>query len=107
MAVIFAMMRRVRLVSVSAIAVTAAVLGGCAGGGSTGGDPGARPLPAGTSCQSIQAELNRMVDKGVQNSVEAQSAGRKISAQQKADADHYNQLLEEYLGARCHVAAAH
>lgn len=44
-----------------------------------------------------------MVDRGVQNSVEAQSAGRKITAQQKADADRYNQLLEQYLGARCHV----
>lgn len=45
-----------------------------------------------------------MVNNGVQGSVEAQSAGRKLSAQQKADADRYNQLLEQYLGARCHVA---
>ena len=79
-----------------------ASLAGCAGGG--GGDPGARPLSAGQTCQSVQSELNRMVNNGVQGSVEAQSAGRKLSAQQKADADRYNQLLEQYLGARCHVA---
>ena len=87
------------LVAMTALGTT---LGGCAGGG--GGDPGARPLAAGQSCQSVQAELNRMVNNGVQNSVEAQSAGRKLSAQQKSDADRYNTLLGEYLGARCHVA---
>lgn len=89
------------------LSAAAAVLSGCANGSSGGGDPGARPLPPGATCQSIQAELNHMVDRGVQSSVEAQAAGRKISAQQKADADRYNQLLEQYLGARCHVPAGH
>ena len=79
-----------------------AMLAGCASSGS-GGDPGAKPLPVGQSCQSIKAELDRMVGRGVQGSVEAQSAGKKLSPQQKADADRYNQLLAQYLGARCHV----
>ena len=57
----------------------------------------------GQSCQTIKADLDRMVNNGVQNSVEAQSAGRKQSVSQKADADRYNQLLGHYLGARCHA----
>jgi hypothetical protein len=76
----------------------------CASGGANqNGDPGAKPLPPGTTCQGIQGELNKMVGRGVQSSVEAQSAGRKLSPAQKADADRYNQLLAQYLGARCHV----
>jgi hypothetical protein len=88
----------------SAIAV-AGVLAGCAGGGggTTGGDPGAKSLPPGSSCQSVKVELDRLVNSGVQSSVEAQSAGRKLAPAQKAQADRYNQLLEQYLGARCHV----
>jgi len=39
----------------------------------------------------------------VQNAVEAEASGRKQSAQQKADADRYNTMLNQYLGARCHV----
>jgi hypothetical protein len=80
-----------------------AILAGCASGKSSNGDPGAKPLPPGQSCQSIQGDLNKMVSRGVQSSVEAQSAGRKLSPAQKADADRYNQLLAQYLGARCHV----
>lgn len=86
------------------VAGVAASLAGCAGGpGTSGGDPGARPLPGGQSCQTIKIDLDRMVSRGVQSSVEAQSAGRKLSANQKADADRYNQLLGQYLGARCHA----
>ena len=92
------------LAAMVTMTMVGASLAGCAGGGGGGGDPGARPLSAGQTCQSVQSELNRMVNNGVQGSVEAQSAGRKLSAQQKADADRYNQLLEQYLGARCHVA---
>ncbi len=85
--------------------VIAGILAGCAGGGSsTGGDPGAKQLPPGSSCQSVKAELDRLVGSGVQSSVEAQTAGRKLAPAQKAQADRYNQLLEQYLGARCHVA---
>lgn len=91
--------RRPAFVWVAAIGL---VLAGCAGG-SKGGDPGAKPLPVGQTCQSLKADLDRMVSHGVQGSVEAQAAGRKLSPNQKADADRYNSLLASYLGGRCHV----
>lgn len=86
------------LISVFALG---AALQGC--GGAAGGDPGARGLPMGESCQTIRGELNRMDSRGVQSSVERASNGGKLSAAQRADADRYNQLLSQYLGARCHV----
>jgi hypothetical protein len=81
-----------------AIAGTLA-LAGCEGGGSggVGGDPGARALPAGQSCQSVRAELNKMDAQG------AQSKFDKKDAASKAVADRYNGLLNQYLGARCHA----
>lgn len=85
------------------VTILVGALSACANAPSGNGDPGARSLPAGTSCQSLQGELNKMVSRGVQSSVEAQTAGRKLSANQKADADRYNQVLAQYLGARCHV----
>jgi hypothetical protein len=79
------------------------LLAGCeSGGGGTGGDPGARPLPAGQSCQSLRAELNRMDAQGAQAKVERVTHG-KGSAADKAVSDQYNSLLNSYLGARCHV----
>ena len=47
---------------VSAV-VLSVLMQGC--GGATGnGDPGARALPAGESCQSIRGELNRLELQG-------------------------------------------
>ncbi len=79
----------------------AAGVAGC--GGASGGDPGAKALPVGESCQSIRSELNRLDSKGVPALIERQSAGGKLNPGQKADADSYNNLLNQYLGARCHV----
>jgi hypothetical protein len=84
------------------LTIVALLVAGCANT-PVGGDPGARPLPPGTTCQSLQSELNRMVGKGVQGTIEAQSSGRKVSPQQAAEAERYNQMLNQYLGARCHV----
>jgi hypothetical protein len=69
---------------------------------SKNGDPGAQALPAGMSCQSVRAELNKMDSQGAQSKVEAASQG-KGSPEAKAVAAKYNQLLNFYLGARCHV----
>ena len=69
------------------LACTAVLLTGCASS-SAGGDPGARPLPAGQSCQGLKGELDRMVNKG---------------SAQGSESARYNQLLAQYLGARCHV----
>ena len=85
---------------ISVVALGAA-LQGC--GGAAGGDPGAHNLPMGESCQSIRGELNKMDARGVQSTVERASSGGKLSTAQRADADRYNQLLSQYLGARCHV----
>lgn len=88
--------------SVGVAGLTAVVLAGC--GGATGtGDPGAKSLPPGQSCQSIFSEMRRLEGRGVQSSIERQQRGSAISASQKADADSYNRLLNDYLGARCHV----
>ncbi len=80
----------------------ASVLQGCAGA-SGGGDPGAQQLPLGESCQSIRGELNKLDSRGVPAQVEKASNGGKLSTEQRANVDRYNQLLNQYLGARCHV----
>jgi hypothetical protein len=87
----------------AAIAALALVMTGCA---SSGGDPGAKNLPVGETCPSIRSQLDRLLGKGVQGNVEALSAGRKLSPAARADAESYNRLLNQYLGARCHVAPA-
>jgi hypothetical protein len=83
-------------------AAALAMLAGCEGG-STGGDPGAIPLAAGQSCGSIRQELNALDRKGTQAKVEAATAGKKLPPAAQADVDRYNSLLNQYLGARCHV----
>lgn len=97
--------RRTRATGV-AMALTLAVMAtGCAGntGGGSSGDPGPQSLSAGESCQSIRTNLNRLDKEGVPSLVERQNSGQKLAAPQKAKADLYNQLLDKYLGARCHV----
>jgi hypothetical protein len=82
----------------------AVLLAGCAGNTNSGnGDPGATTLSAGETCQSIRSNLNRLDKEGVPSLVEQQTSGKKLGATQKAKADLYNQLLDKYLGARCHV----
>lgn len=92
------------IVGMMAAAITM-LLAGCAGntGNGSGGDPGPQALSAGESCQSIRANLNKLDKEGVPNLVERQNSGQKLPAAQKAKADLYNQLLDKYLGARCHV----
>lgn len=90
-----------QLIGLGLACVTAAALAGC--GGASGGDPGAKPLPMGQSCGSIRGELNRLDAKGVPTLVERASAGGKLNPAQQADVDSYNSLLNQYLGARCHV----
>ena len=80
------------------------VLTGCADGGGNGpGDPGAMPLASGQSCGSIRQELNNLDRKGAQSKVEAATAGNKLAPAAQAEVDRYSSLLNQYLGARCHV----
>lgn len=77
-------------------------LGGCAEGG-PGGDPGAIPLASGQTCGSLRQELDRLDRKGTQGKVEAATAGKRLSPEAQADVERYHSLLNQYLGARCHV----
>lgn len=85
------------------IALSAAALQGCASASGGAGDPGARALPVGQSCQSIRGELNRLDSRGVPAQVERASSGGKLNPAQRTDVDNYNRLLTQYLGSRCHV----
>jgi hypothetical protein len=85
-----------------AVAAAMAAVAGCADGDGFG-DPGAMPLASGQSCGSIRQELDALDRKGAQAKVEAASQGKKLAAKDKADVDRYNTLLNQYLGARCHV----
>ena len=80
-----------------------ALLSGCANEGSYDGDPGARPLAQGQSCGTIRQELNRLDARGTQSKVEAASQGKKLAPAAQADVNRYNDLLNQYLGARCHA----
>ena len=91
-----------RLIGLVSLLGLAAALAGCSSGSATGGDPGAQALPAGMTCQSIRGELNKMDSQGAQSKVEAASQG-KGSPESRAVAARYNQLLNYYLGGRCHV----
>jgi hypothetical protein len=93
---------RTSSIAVAAFALIAVGVAGCANTG-TGGDPGAMAMPAGQSCQSVRAELNRLDAKGTPSKVEAAGRGARLSPAARADVDRYNQLLNLYLGARCHV----
>ncbi len=93
----------IRRTSVLVVLAGTFALAGCeSGGNGVGGDPGARPLPSGQSCQSVRAELNKMDSQGAQSKVERATQG-KADAASKAVADRYNSLLNQYLGARCHA----
>ena len=74
-------------------------LAGCGGAG----DPGAIPLASGQSCGSIRGELDKLDRKGTQSKVEAATSGKKLAPAAQVDVDRYNALLNQYLGARCHV----
>ena len=83
----------------------ALVLAGCASddGKRRNGDPGARAMPAGYSCQSVRGELDRLDSKGTRAKVEASTSGQKLAPAAQAEVDRYHELLNYYLGARCHV----
>jgi hypothetical protein len=95
--------RAISILKVLLTLTAVAGLAGCAAQSAPYGDPGARALPPGQSCQTIRGELNKLDSRGVPSKVEAASRGQKISPQSQADVDRYNQLLNYYLGARCHV----
>ena len=84
------------LLAVMAVGLAAS---GCA----SGGPPGAMAMPMGQSCQSVRAELSRLDAKGIQSKYDALNRGQRLSPAAQAEVDRYNQLLNQYLGAQCHV----
>ena len=95
--------KMLRSVGGFAVLGVVALLGGCAAEGAAGGDPGARPLPPGMTCQSVRQELNALDARGAAAKVEAVNSGRRVSDSDRAIAQKYNNLLGYYLGGRCHV----
>ncbi len=91
-----------KITAVGAAITLTLALAGCETTAAPGSDPGARPLPAGQSCQSLRGELNKMDASGAQAKVQRASSG-KVDPATQAVADRYNQLLNQYLGARCHT----
>jgi hypothetical protein len=85
------------------MAGTVLAMSGCASGNAAGGDPGAIAMPAGSSCQTVRGELNKLDSKGTPSRVEQSTRGGKLAPAQQAEVDRYNYLLNLYLGARCHV----
>lgn len=96
-------MARATLMRLAILGAAAWLLAGCNDGNNLGGDPGAVPLAFGQSCGSLQQDMNRLLSRGVQGSVEREAAGKPINPAAKADVDRYNALLSQYLGARCHA----
>ena len=78
-------------------AAAALFIAGCATTGSDG------PTVDRATCAAKKAQLSKLNSEGVPALVEAQSRGKKLPPAQKAKADTYNELLNDYLGARCHV----
>jgi hypothetical protein len=103
-AILPAMVLIARARKAAAASILVLACAGCAGANENkNGDPGPTALSAGETCQSIRANLTKLDNEGVPALIERQSAGKKLSDAQKAQADLYNKLLNQYLGARCHV----
>lgn len=86
---------------VRALLLAAAASLHVAGCATTGGPDG--PSIDRSACAAKKTELSQLDKEGVPALVEAQSRGKKLASAQKAKADRYNELLNEYLGAHCHV----
>ncbi len=91
--------RSLRRLAAGALALS---LAACANSNANG-DPGPTALSGGETCESIRANLTKLDRQGVPGLVERQNAGKSLSPAQKSQADLYNKLLNDYLGARCHV----
>ena len=56
--------------------------------------------------ERLRVDLDRLDARGTQGKVEAVTQGKKLPPAQMADVNRYNELLNQYLGARCHVPPA-
>lgn len=86
------------------LALAVALGGGCA---STEAQkivtPAAAPVLTDRSCQSLRSEIMTREARGAARLVDRKNDGGKLNAREQAEIDTYNSLLNEYLGARCHL----
>lgn len=92
----------VRAQRAAIVAVLGLVLGGCSSSGKSR-DPGPRALGAGQTCDGVRRHLTQLDNRGVRSLVERHQRGDKLTAYQRSEVNRYNELLDQYLGARCHV----
>lgn len=92
-----------RIIMMALIAVCGA---GCAATDSEMKPAAASPAVAAAgdrSCQSLRSLIMTMEARGAAKLIDRQHDGGKLSGSEKAEIDRYNSLLNEYLGARCHL----
>lgn len=82
-------------------AVLATAVAGCAS--DDGQRSAGRSLPAGQTCTTIRAELDKLDRRGVGQRASAANEGRRLTPAQRAEVDTYNRLLTDYLAGQCHV----
>lgn len=78
---------------------TLLAIAGCGGPGPNGS--GQAPTPSG--CAALQKDLKVYQNKGVAGWAAAKSAGKKLSKSQEDGLRRYNELLNKYLGGKCHL----
>lgn len=85
--------------SVFAGVVLSLIFSGCGGPAAQG--PGNDVSPG--RCAEIQKELKVYQNQGVASWAEAKDAGRSLSKKREAGLKRYNDLLNQYLGGKCHL----
>jgi hypothetical protein len=89
----------------------AVALSGCAStvpqisgpAGNSVSKPVAAPALTDRSCQSLRSEIMTREARGAARLIDRKNDGGKLNAREQAEIDTYNSLLNEYLGARCHL----
>lgn len=93
------MVRTGGLRALGASAIVAILISGCAANNTAGPASG---FAGASDCKSAKAEMNKLIGQGVIGQIEAQQNGRNLKPRAQAQVSRYNQLLEVYLGGKCH-----
>lgn len=88
-----------KLGQVSLVLSVALVVAACGATGPNGPGPSAAP----SGCKALQKDLKKYERMGVAGWAEAKNAGRRLSKKQAAGLRTYNELLNKYLGGKCHL----
>jgi hypothetical protein len=85
------------------VALLALFVSGCASSQGQIAAPLSVPLTSDRSCQSLRSEIMKREARGAARLVDRKNDGGKLNPREQAEIDTYNSLLDEYLGARCHL----